>query len=484
LQVLFLQGFAGNIRPYHSPKHLAPQRIATHIVKGPAFEPVGDVERHEWNRSLSERVGEAVSNAMKRPVLEAEVAASRMEIPLDRVVEHAPRDRKLSLGRLDFGPRLSCLFMSAEPVAEYGPIAAGAARGRYLIPVAYSDDVFGYLPTKGMVAEGGYEAEGFFPYFSLEPGFAEDFETIVEKAIKELMEMPGPSASRGSYSILDLEEGIRQLGVTEGDAVLVRGAMGAIGPVDGSKTSAFLTALGNVLGPEGTMLGLAFNDCLTKLWQHGKPVVTQATPPYTGGLVTKMLGLEGAYRSRHPTNSFVAVGPMAEALLGDHDETKPCFHPMEKLVAIGGKMMLVGCVDASPGFSTVHLVQEKLGQSYRNLRARLETAKFEKDGRVHRFWRTDAPGCSKGFRNFYPLYIRDNLLRVSHVGDALSFGIDAKSAFELEYAIMSDNPTFALCDNPDCTHCRGSLLYNLKDVPAYCARKMTRKVASLIKRRI
>lgn len=269
------------------------------------------------------------------------------------------------------------------------------------------------------------------------------------------------------YHCDDLATSICALGVTRGDTVLVRGAVKAIGKVESSPAVLLVQALLSVVGPKGTVVSLAFTPAFPSANKNPDHVWTRQTPPTTGGLAAAMAEWPGAVRSRHPTNGFVAIGARAVELLHDHDETKPCFYPMSRVVEWGGHMILVGCVSSSPGFSTVHLAQEHLGLSTQTIRPGLYGTYYEKDGKIEWFSRLDEPGCSMGFSKFYADYVREGLLRVAHVGDAYSLGIDAGSAYAIERAKLERDKRAALCDRSECYGCRGIWRYNKKDWPMY-----------------
>jgi aminoglycoside N3'-acetyltransferase len=91
----------------------------------------------------------------------------------------------------------------------------------------------------------------------------------------------------------------------------------------------------------------------------------------TGALPQIVLDHPASVRSKHPTNSFVAIGPNAKAIVQGHDESSTGFFPIKNLIDLGGKLLLVGCVDSSPGFSTVHRVQEDLGLADKTLMSRM-----------------------------------------------------------------------------------------------------------------
>lgn len=483
-EIIFLQGFCGDIRPYFFDRKNTLREKARAISKGPSFAPMSTAESLTWSQTLAEKVFSATETAKKHSPLRSAVYVERTEYPLRLLLENAPEERKFSVARLDFGDRLRFLFLSAEPVVAYSDFVRRMSLGRFTFPVGYTDDVFGYIPTKAMLDEGGYEAGQFFQSFSLTGALQPNVEKLVNQSIREIIKEGDHPDRRPKYGITDIEEGLLSLGLKSGDLVLARCGLLAMGQVEGSRTDVFLTALLNVIGPSGTLVGLAFNNCLSLPWSAPKECVTAETVPYTGGFVQRMLNTEGAIRSRHPSNSFVAIGPKAAALLDGHDETAPSFAPMEKFIEWNGKMILVGCVEASPGFSTTHWAQERLGLSYGNIFARLETANFESNGETKTFRRKDLPGCSKGFGKFYSHYIQHEKLSIAYVGDALSYAIDAKAAFDIDYNLLKGNPTYALCDDPKCRHCRGSLTYNAKDMPMYYLREAVRKVISVYEKRI
>ncbi len=284
-----------------------------------------------------------------------------------------------------------------------------------------------------------------------------------------------------AFGVDDLASGIRALGVSEGDTVLVRAGLKAMGPVAGSAGTALVEAVLKVIGPAGTMVGLAFTPAFLSTKKNKDHVWRKGTPSATGGLAAAMANWPGAVSSAHPTNGFVAIGARADELLHDHDETKPCFYPMSRIVAWGGHMILVGCTSSSPGFSTVHLAQEHLGLSTQTITPGLFGTYFEKDGKTEWFSRFDEPGCSMGFSKFYADYVRDGLLHVASVGDAYSIGIDAASAYELELGKLKRDNTAALCDQPECYGCRGIWRYNKKDWPRYWSREFGRRALKMIK---
>jgi aminoglycoside N3'-acetyltransferase len=267
---------------------------------------------------------------------------------------------------------------------------------------------------------------------------------------------------------------LARLGVRPGDVVLVRANVGAIGRVRGGLGESVRGALLDAVGPEGTVVSLSFTRTFPLVRLDRTYVFTDATPTTSGALPKLLLETPGRARSRHPTNSFVAVGGRAAEIVGGHDETASSFQPMEHIVGLGGRQVLIGCVDESPGFTTVHWAQHRLGLSTRSLLAGRVGVLYERDGVTRVFRRRDIGGCSLGFHKLYAAYEAAGLLRKGLVGKAESIAIDAAPALALEEEILRRDPRAVLCDRPLCVFCRGTWTYNMSDWPAFYARSAWR----------
>ena len=267
-----------------------------------------------------------------------------------------------------------------------------------------------------------------------------------------------------------LRRDIEAMGVAKDDTVLVRANVGAIGRVKGGLGESLRRALLDAVGERGTIVSLAFTRTFPLFRLDRGYVFDEATPTTSGALPKLLLETPGRVRSRHPTNSFVAVGARAEELLARHDERSPSFLPMERLVALGGKQLVIGCVDESPGFTTVHWAQHRLGLSTRSLLRDRVGVLYARDGEVRLFRRQDIGGCSLGFHKLYPAYARAGLLRRGLVGRAESIAIDAAPAYDLEAEVLRKDPRAVLCDRRVCTFCRGTWLFNKRDMPSFYVR--------------
>lgn len=244
---------------------------------------------------------------------------------------------------------------------------------------------------------------------------------------------------------------LRNLGVVEGDVVLVRAGLKAVGAVD---QATFLDALLDVLGAHGTVASLAFTRGGVA-WQASKiPPYTRDAVSYAGALPNMMIAHPHAHRSLHPQCSIVAIGKHAQQLTDGHGPHSRAYEPVRKLIALKAKMLLVGCVDSSPGFTTAHLAEADLGLHRRRIAPWLAVSRyFDEHGAIRTFYRTDPGLCSKPFWKFYAAYVKSGHLITGSVGKAYSICAPAAECYAVEHQILAKNKSFAVCDSADCVGC-------------------------------
>lgn len=288
-----------------------------------------------------------------------------------------------------------------------------------------------------------------------------------------------------TYTIEEIAHHLRTLGVEQGDVLLVRASvrkLGNIGASGDKNSDSLIRALLMAVGKTGTVVSLAFTKTFLFPKKHRDYVYDRYTPATSGGLANAMIRWPGAVRSQHPSNSFVAIGHDAGNILKGHDEKATCFFPMEKLCERDSKMILLGCVEDSPGFSTVHLAQDRLGLTTRTIFKNLFGVYFRRDnGEISLFRKKDFPGCSMGFSNFYTHYVKAGRLRTGFVGDAYSVLIKTRDAYGIEFDLLKKDPRVALCDNDNCEFCRGGLYYNMRCWPGYYIKKLPAIIGRLYK---
>ena len=176
----------------------------------------------------------------------------------------------------------------------------------------------------------------------------------------------------------------------------------------------------------------------------------------SGALGKILKAFPGVVQSQHPTHSFVGLGSRVTDILQRHNHTKSCFYPMKELAEQHDfSMLLLGCVDESPGFSTVHATQFELGLSQKHLIRFILRWDYEIKGSRHSKMAIESPGCSLSFGKFYEEYEQNgNLVRGELCDSGYIFIPSARSAMAAERKILGSNPRFVDCGNRWCTTCR------------------------------
>ncbi|WP_207485280.1 AAC(3) family N-acetyltransferase [Arenibaculum pallidiluteum] len=274
----------------------------------------------------------------------------------------------------------------------------------------------------------------------------------------------------------DIARDLVGMGVRAGDTLYVRSKASAVGRMAPPAGQTLVAGLLEAVGPEGTIVVPAFTDPGFR-WSRNKARFTPDQPPNTGVLSKIVLKQAGAFRSAHPTHSFAAIGPRAREILGDHDASKPAFHPMGRLIDLDASMILLGCATDSPGFSTVHFVQNELGLSSRHWTRFLYEVEVPGADGTTRWHPSEDPGCSRGFDKMYRHYIARENFTTGHVGAAYTILVRARGAYQCERDVLSRDPCALLCDRADCVSCRILRAYNLGAIPAALTRRVWRSMA-------
>jgi aminopeptidase-like protein/aminoglycoside N3'-acetyltransferase len=156
--------------------------------------------------------------------------------------------------------------------------------------------------------------------------------------------------SKYNYSTNDLVDGMKQVGVDQGDIVFFQVCVDSLGqPKDCSNSEELCgmlwEALQMVLGPAGTILvpTYTFSFCRQQVFD------VDQSPTIPGGWNTFsdfpefIRKLPGAIRSRDPIFSTAGIGPMAQAILSGLPHSclgEDCVH--DRLWRAGGKICILG----------------------------------------------------------------------------------------------------------------------------------------------
>ncbi|WP_435743068.1 hypothetical protein [Microbacterium sp. PMB16] len=165
LPVLYLQGFSGDVRPNASAEVHSIRRRLRQLLTGRLFEDMTWPSYRRWCSSLAETVISTVRAAA--PIPTTPVEAARTTAPAGRFVE-GPAIADVTFGRIALGGSLAVYGVSAEVVVEYAARLRSRESAPFVMCVGCTDQVIGYIPTQGVLDEGGYEAGDYCRSFGLE----------------------------------------------------------------------------------------------------------------------------------------------------------------------------------------------------------------------------------------------------------------------------------------------------------------------------
>lgn len=286
------------------------------------------------------------------------------------------------------------------------------------------------------------------------------------------------------YSENELLNVLQSLGVAKGDIILLKGDLSEIGLISrtpkASRDLLFNTLWAALGGEEnGTLITSSFTDAQFN-WAHSDFVFDNSSPSKGGGAITKyFLDHPRRVRSKHPTNSFVAIGKYAHELLKDHDENSRPYDPVGKVIELNGKALSLGAVAQPPDFMTGHYAQQQAGHTRGSILQFLTSIKYRVGDETKVFKIKEVGGCSKGHYRAYARYVTSKKLKTGFFGNAYSISMPARDAFEISYEMQKKNPRGFLCNDPNCFSCRGTWLWNMRDWPLYYTRNFFRLLSKL-----
>ena len=155
---------------------------------------------------------------------------------------------------------------------------------------------------------------------------------------------------------------LKAIGICQGDILLVHSSLRAVGPVEGGAASV-LAALREAIGSEGTLLMPSFPSGLEYDFASSGYTFDMRNTPSGCGYLTEFFRTQpGVIRSCSPTHSLAAEGPLASALLQDHEKcsvTAGKGSPFQKLIEHHGKILMLGATRNSN--TTMHYLENTGG---------------------------------------------------------------------------------------------------------------------------
>ncbi|MFO7697714.1 MAG: AAC(3) family N-acetyltransferase [Anaerolineae bacterium] len=263
--------------------------------------------------------------------------------------------------------------------------------------------------------------------------------------------MAGSPCSPRPIGLHELVRGLRELGVVEGDRLIVHASLSSFGSVIGGAHT-IIDALLAVLGPSGTLLVPYFPSPF-----YPGPYDPVAPPPaMTGALSNAAREWPGAVMSFHPSHPVVATGPDARELTRDHHRVSAVGvnSPEDRLAKLGGKVLLLGVTQRKN--TTIHT-----GEAYAAAPYWGQPRPDRPAGRwmilpgAGKTWvsLSETPGDSAGFDKIEPFLIDQGLIAFGQIGRARCRLMDGQPLVDAVVEFLSRYPGGLLCDEPYCGFC-------------------------------
>jgi len=243
--------------------------------------------------------------------------------------------------------------------------------------------------------------------------------------------------------------GFRDLGLKNGDIVLVHSSLKSFGYVEGGADTV-IDALLESVGDEGTIMVPTLRGKPTDSKENPPVFDVRHTPCWTGRIPETFRLRKEAIRSLHPTHSVAAIGAKKIILTeGNENSKSPCDEnsPYYKNALLKGYIMLIG-VDQESNTS-IHSCEEIAGVPY-HLQKEITEAyvigykgeRIAVKNRLHD-WNKPPTDFNKLDRIFY----EKGIMRIGKIGNSIIRLIEADKMFEITIELLRRQPYFLVKNN-------------------------------------
>lgn len=255
-----------------------------------------------------------------------------------------------------------------------------------------------------------------------------------------------------AFSIKDLAQDFRALGVQEGDVIYLHSSLKSVGECENGADTV-IDAILEVLGSNGTLAVPTHTYSVP----GSKPPFTMDTPSIVGHITNVLRQRPGAIRSRSATHSSAAIGRYAKELMENHCMSNPLASesPLARVAERGGKILLLGVGHSSN--TTIHMAESLSGVGYTTVPFRGNKEKMahylDDRGETVLVKQTEISGCGHHFGVIEGILKYEGLTHFGHVGNAVSQIMRSSNVVEKAIELLKEKPDFLLCYNPQCPIC-------------------------------
>ncbi len=298
---------------------------------------------------------------------------------------------------------------------------------------------------------------------------------LSEQQIKKYIDAVCYLADWGYLSLLqevkigveEIVTALRQLGVKDGDLLLVHSSLSGCGHITGGAES-IITALRQAVGPTGTLLFPTFTrpyiylgETLNKSYNYRPFDPADSEQVWVGSVPRTFLEkYPDQPRSAHITHSWAGIGPLAQECLRRHRACDPPAgesSPLAQACHQHGKVLYFGCSVASTTFLhylETHCQVPFLGPAVcrrKNSSGSLDAVLIEQHLPGHRdfYCGQQAEKC----KFFSRAFARGLKLAQADLGLGKLKLLSLPQLFAIGCQLQQEDPRVLLCDDPECTFC-------------------------------
>lgn len=230
---------------------------------------------------------------------------------------------------------------------------------------------------------------------------------------------------------------IREIGIRQGDSVLVHSSLSKMGFVEGGANTV-IRALRAAIGDQGTLLMPSFPAAgRNKDHLESQPVFdVRSTPSQMGLISEEFRKMPGVVRSLHPTDPVCALGPLAAFYTANHFGQLTPYNehsPFRKLIARHGKILMLGTT-LNGACTSLHTLEDAVDFPYPvydlktyHVRVIDESGRsLEMETRVH----NPEYSAKRNADALLPIFLQAGTIKQGTIGQAKSLLIDATSFFK------------------------------------------------------
>ncbi len=237
----------------------------------------------------------------------------------------------------------------------------------------------------------------------------------------------------------DIVNGLKELGIKQGDVVFLHSSLSSLGYVDGGADTVVRAFL-EVLGVDGTLSAPIFRNYF---WDGPDQVWDRDNSPSLMGRISEAIRTwEGNRRSHHAPHPIAAIGKMADDLTDRHNITDFSFDsPFARLIELNAWIVLLG-VDFNV-CTMIHLIEERAEVPYRRW-VDLKGTVIDKGISTIMTYKFFAryPGVENDFIRFGKRLESEGLINTVTIGKSTVKAIRSRDLYENAMRLVRQDPLF------------------------------------------